>query len=375
MLSRWISVFLIALVIVTAVPLLAQDATQEAAPEPELLGTGWRWQAFEGSDGSVLDVPHPENYTLLLDADNFVGLRIDCNSGSASYTLEGQSLTITPGVSTLMACPEGSLDSQYLAYLSQVATYVIEDGLLYLNLQMDGGNMIFAPSTTALTGVEWRWQDYQVGDSLTTTVPNPENYTLILNTDGSIGFRADCNVGNGSYTLEDAVLTITLGVTTLVACPPESLEGQYLQYLSETSSYALENGQLILTLADEGGTLRFAPALIDDVVGVEWQWQDFQGGDNSLMGILNPEQYTLLLNADGSLNVRADCNRGSGSYTLEDNQLTLEVKALTRAMCPPESLSQQYLEYLAAVETFVIEDGTLMLNLASGAGSLRFASS
>jgi hypothetical protein len=41
-------------------------------------------------------------------------------------------------------CPEGSLDTQFLAFLNDVRTFVImEDGRLALNLFADAGNLLF----------------------------------------------------------------------------------------------------------------------------------------------------------------------------------------------------------------------------------------
>jgi hypothetical protein len=53
---------------------------------------------------------------------------------------------------TLAECEPGSLYHTFLAKLSDVATYVLdEDGNLILNLRMDAGSMIFAFVTDAST--------------------------------------------------------------------------------------------------------------------------------------------------------------------------------------------------------------------------------
>jgi hypothetical protein len=56
----------------------------------------------------------------------------------------GNQLTFdTTGPSTMAMCAEGSLDTQYLQRLGATATFVIEDGRLYLNLWADAGNLVF----------------------------------------------------------------------------------------------------------------------------------------------------------------------------------------------------------------------------------------
>jgi heat shock protein HslJ len=57
--------------------------------------------------------------------------------------MSGSSLTITLGASTLMACGEASQDTIYLASLSKVSSYAIENGVLQLKFPDDGGKMDF----------------------------------------------------------------------------------------------------------------------------------------------------------------------------------------------------------------------------------------
>jgi hypothetical protein len=100
-------------------------------------------------------VSNPSGYTIRFLADGTLEGQADCNTFGGSYTLVDGSLTIQLGPTTLMACPEGSLDSDYLQQLSQVATYILQGENLYLNLVMDSGDMVYnqqpislAPSLT-----------------------------------------------------------------------------------------------------------------------------------------------------------------------------------------------------------------------------------
>ncbi len=79
------------------------------------------------------------------------------------------------------------------------------------------------------------------------------NYTIEFKTDGTFGARADCNQVAGTYTTTTAGgLTLTLGPSTLVACPDGSLSDLYVLGLSNAASYAIANDQLTITLADQG---------------------------------------------------------------------------------------------------------------------------
>ena len=60
------------------------------------------------------------------------------------YQLNESRLTFdTKGLTTLAMCPEDSLDQIFLERLGNTATFVLQDGILYLNLVADGGNMVF----------------------------------------------------------------------------------------------------------------------------------------------------------------------------------------------------------------------------------------
>ena len=79
-----------------------------------------------------------------------------------------------------------------------------------------------------------------------------------------------------------------------------------------------------------------------------------------------------MLNPDDTANVKADCNNGSGSYQLDGSSLTIDIVAVTRALCPPDSLSDDYLRLLGDVVTFVEKDDVLALNLMMDAGNMLF---
>lgn len=86
-----------------------------------------------------------------------------------------------------------------------------------------------------------------------------------------------------------------------------------------------------------------------------------------------PERYTVQFDADGRLAVRADCNTGFGSYRLDGSCLSLGPVALTRALCPPDSLDQQVLSQLAAVRGVRRDGERLVLLLEFDSGSMVFA--
>jgi len=115
-----------------------------------------------------------------------------------------------------------------------------------------------APTTVqSPIGPIWRWQGTTLSNGTSITVADPSRYTLQLRPDGSVAVKADCNQVSGTYVLNGNSLTITLGPSTLAACPPDSQADVYVQQLGAVVGYVYDNGALILNLRADAGNMRF----------------------------------------------------------------------------------------------------------------------
>jgi len=103
----------------------------------------------------------------------------------------------------------------------------------------------------------WSLRAFDLAGGQTVLVPSPERYQLDLGEDGDAHVRADCNFCNGSYRSSGATLEMGLLACTLAACPPGSLDGEYLRALGSASSFELSGGELSVAYPD--GVLRFGP--------------------------------------------------------------------------------------------------------------------
>jgi heat shock protein HslJ len=103
-----------------------------------------------------------------------------------------------------------------------------------------------------------------------------------------------------------------------------------------------------------------------------WTWQGTQFPNGARIAPDAPERYTLVFQPGGMVNVRADCNRGSGSYLLNAGQLTFGPIALTKMMCPPGSLDSEFLKALGTVSAQGMSGSDLVLTLQGNAGTMRF---
>ena len=111
-----------------------------------------------------------------------------------------------------------------------------------------------APSNT-ITNIVWQWTSVSNKTTgVTTTVANPQAYTIIFSDDGTLSGQADCNTFTGTYS-QEAGFSITLGAMTMAACGDDSLDQQYLQLLGSIAAGG-PDGAGNLALETAGGEQR-----------------------------------------------------------------------------------------------------------------------
>ena len=110
-------------------------------------------------------------------------------------------------------------------------------------------------SSDSIHGILWQWTSVTNQTTKETTpVPNPENYTITFNEDGTLEGKADCNTFSGTYSQENG-FSITLGATSMMYCGDASLDQQYLQLLGSLAAGG-PDGQGNLALETAGGEQR-----------------------------------------------------------------------------------------------------------------------
>jgi para-nitrobenzyl esterase len=115
------------------------------------------------------------------------------------------------------------------------------------------------------------------------------------------------------------------------------------------------------------------PTVAVTLFSTPWQMVKYQGGDDSVVKPDDRLKYTLAFDADGSVTVRLDCNRGRATWKSPGtNQLELGPLALTRAMCAPGSLHDRIIKHWPYVRSYVIRNGHLYLSLLADGGIYEF---
>ena len=284
--------------------------------------TGKTWQltaitekvpAFQG----VIPPADQDKYQVIFNTDGTFTGTADCNQIAGTYKTSGSNkITITPGISTMALCPDGSFDTLFVHGLGQASTWAIgADGLTIT--MANEGTMTFVeakaataapaasaastakptaaptakptaaptakptaaptakptaapttapgatPAPSPVTGLIGKaWQLTAITEKVPAfqgVIPDAQqaNYTIEFKTDGTFSAKADCNTLSGTFTTADPTtasgdLTLVLGPATLAACADGSYSDLYIVALSNTASYAIANSQLTITLKDQG---------------------------------------------------------------------------------------------------------------------------
>jgi len=196
-----------------------------------------------GGSGTFYDlallVKGPEGWTNQEVA--FLGDRIKIHS--LAITNDGIMISITKqGPGDAMCCPPKEI----------IQEFIFSDGRL-----IKTSEKLDREPEQALIGTVWKWQQTIYPDKTRVEPADPENYTLEFLSDGKVNIRADCNLGGGSYTLRGNQISIEITHTTRAACPPGSLEQDYIRDLNAAANYFFKAKVFYVNLKDTFGTMRF----------------------------------------------------------------------------------------------------------------------
>lgn len=226
------------------------------------------------SDGASRGTPL-EGTTWVLSADAPLGVALEaiavtaqfqdgrlsghsgCNRYTASYTLDGDSLSIGPDIGgTRMACPPAQMavEQAYLGRLPQATGFAIDGTTLTLTDDQDKTILRYEATegSEAIQG-DWEVTSYYAGTAIT-SVLGGVTMTATFE-DGTVSGNTGCNSFNGPYEIDGQNITIGPLASTLAACPTPELSTQetnYLNALQLAKTFQVTGDQL--DLFREGGT-------------------------------------------------------------------------------------------------------------------------
>lgn len=113
-------------------------------------------------------------------------------------------------------------------------------------------------------------------------------------------------------------------------------------------------------------------ALADSPLGRTWQLQQITQNSGVTYTPVDPALYTVTFNADGTVNVLADCNTAIGTYQASDSG-TLTIDLVTaNAYCAAGSLSNQFISYLNVANSYEVEGDQLLIGFSNNYGFMNF---
>jgi heat shock protein HslJ len=110
-----------------------------------------------------------------------------------------------------------------------------------------------------------------------------------------------------------------------------------------------------------------------ELAGTAWQLVRIMSMDDSVHEPKDRTLYRMQFKQDGRVAILADCNRGTGSWSSEsEGRLEFGPIASTKALCPPESLSEIYLAQFQWVRSYVMKEGHLFLATKADGSIIEF---
>jgi heat shock protein HslJ len=358
-----------------------KEVVMYAAQSTDLAGSAWIVTGYNNGQQAVVSVMTGTELTANFGADGNLSGNGGCNTYTASYTVDGNKISIGPAATTRMACEQAVMDQeqQYLAALATAATYQMSGDKLELRTA-DGAlaaTFTKAPEGRAALQGAWLVTGYNNGKGGVSSVMAGTELTANFGADGALTGNAGCNTYNASYTVDGNKISIGPAATTMMACDQAIMdqEQQYLAALASAAAYQVDGSKLELRTAD--GTLAAtfvkAPEGSAALPG-QWTVTGYNNGKGGVVSVMAGTELTANFGADGNLSGSAGCNTYNASYTVDGDKISIGPAATTMMACDQAIMDQeqQYLTALSTAATYRVDGSKLELRTADGALAVSF---
>lgn len=190
-------------------------------------------------------------------SDGKVSGSAGCNQYAGTYTVSGNTITISsPLASTMMACEPAVMEqeSAYLKALGEAKTYSVIGDQLTFNNAANTTLMTYKSQSQDLAGTSWEVIGYNNGKQAVTSALAGTTLTADFGRDGTLSGNSGCNTYNGPYTVDGNQITIGPLSSTMMACSDPAgvmeQEAQYLAALGTAATYQIEGTVLELRTKD-----------------------------------------------------------------------------------------------------------------------------
>ncbi len=359
---------------------VASDAAQADASAAE--GVTWQAESFVNAEGETVDALADAAPTLTF-ADGQVSGSDGCNSFSGSATISDGAVEFGPLASTAMACigPVSEQADAFQAALSQAAGYQIADGGKLELVDADGNVVatLAVQEMPALVGTTWSATGVNNGRGGVQSLVAGTEITALFGEDGTLSGNDGCNDYNASYTVDGDSIEISMGPSTLMACPEEIMTqaSAYQAALGNATTFSVSGDRLELRDADGALQVSFVAQEMPALTGMTWSALGVNNGRGGVQSLVAETEITALFADDGTVAGNAGCNQYSAPYTVDGDAIEIGEAITTRMMCPEPVMEQEaaYLAALGNATTFSLGGDRLELRDADGALQVDYLAS
>lgn len=217
----------------------------------DLEGTEWELATIGGS-AAVAGV----SATIVFDENDVAHGSGSCNRFVGGWESgRGDSLTITTGPMTMIACPDpaGAQETAFVNALNRTSSYRLSGDTL--TLRNASGNDLatltkLVPS--ALVDTNWVLTYYNDGEGTVQGIADGTMITANFLADGTLNGSAGCNNYQTTFETTDDTMSIEPAASTRMACDQAIMdqEAAFLLALEHVEVYQLGAGTLALRTAD-----------------------------------------------------------------------------------------------------------------------------
>lgn len=118
-----------------------QQQSAEPAPEPVVLeGSSWQLVKITALGGFEFIPEDGSDYVLRFRRESRLVAESDCNTAGATWTQDGNNITLEQFVTTNNMCPPGTLHNHFVSNLRNIEAFT-----------SDGNNLVFSTSMPDVT--------------------------------------------------------------------------------------------------------------------------------------------------------------------------------------------------------------------------------
>ncbi|MFN8528441.1 MAG: META domain-containing protein [Anaerolineae bacterium] len=240
--------------------------------------------------------------------------------------------------------------------------------------------------SNALTGT-WTLISFGAPDAQTPALADIPA-ALSFSTSGVNG-NVGCNGFGGNYTFSNDMITFSEIVSTLMACDEAIMtqEQAVLNGLNNATTFIVSADRLTINYQNADGsvgTLNFtrtdSVTVVPDTAepntdptlrGLAGSWNLLSYGPADAQTTALTDAPALITFSEAGIGGNAGCNNFSGSFTFDNNQLSIGVLASTRMACADNVMAQEtaVINALGNTTGYSISGDTLVLNYLNADGS------